>query len=504
MQRLPLFVADDYSNAIPATLTNVRLDYTINVSPYGHPAVLARRIPSVWGTPTGAQAVGVTQPAVTNAPTITKTGTSWAAVGNFGVSTTQGDNLSFTTTAYQVFIQLTGRLSAGSGAVAGSGLAANSVRNGALATIVATSATQTYTTVVDTYNAAPLVPLYLDGTSTAVTITYSGHNPALASVTGPDQIMLAVESIAFGSGSGGTGTAQLITPIYDLGDPTSQAVLAEWTQPPWTSPVIGSITASTGSTATPDGSWTRITLPATALGQATMSDGTVYGTAGLMGLGRGRYLQLTITLAGIGAITPWIRDIAIYTWVPERDPLMTRVSLGRDVQAGPVLAAFIATLATHALDRRLDALAFIAAGSVGGATDMYLQGYLTDVGLLQVTGEQPRTAQARARGVLTSLGLTLVSIAQEVAALVTGPNTTALSANLLWPVTLTGLAGSQTAAANGVLVTQTGASAYSVTIPPGPYAGMPGIDVGTARSISTTHIQTTLCPVASTVTVTFT
>lgn len=331
---------------------------------------------------------------------------------------------------------------------------------------------------------------------------YMGTNaltPNDSATFATDVTMVAIESISFGTGAA-SGGSSYTTPIYDFMDPATQPLTVEWVEsaPP------ASLVVRTGNTPTPDTSWATATAP---LGDTAaydpanpsgiLTDGNRYGSAGLMATPPGRYLQLTVMFVGASPSPLWMRDFQIYTWAPPRDSVAVRIPLGMDVAMGPLMQAYVGALSSWLVDVRKDALALRAAGSVGGATDQYLAGYLADLGLAQVTGEQPLTAQARARGVLTNAAgaLSLVSITQQVAALVTG---------VVGPLILSGAAGSQSVLCNGVTVAQGTNRSYTVTVPPSPYVGLPGLPIGdaatpgTARNIIASHITATLRPVTST------
>ena len=429
----------------------------------------------------------------------TNAGNAWAAHGPFMVTPQQGDTLTLATSAYQVTIQFIGQLTAGSGAYAGQGLRANEIRNGGIATIsVDGHAMATRDTWL--YGADDPSCQYTfynnNGAAHTIQIAFTSQNGALAPAA-PDTTMLGVAWIGYGTGSGGTGASQFLTPVYALGDPQTQPLLATWTESaqPNGAPTLYSVQARAGNTATPDGSWATQTLYAPSLATATTGDGLQHAVAALAGLGRAAYLQLIFTLVGASSAPAWIRDIAIYTWVPETDPLLARVALGQDQAVGPVILALMGCLASNALDVQQEARALGAAATISGATGPYLAAWLADLGLQQVTGEKAAAARARGRAVLGAGGLTRATIAAELAALITGQPA---------PVpTIAGSPGGLTVACAGVQVTQ-GAGTYAMAIPPGQYAGLSNLPVGdintpvSARGIIAAHVFATLRPVGST------
>ena len=417
------------------------------------------------------------------------TGSTWVAQGAFAVSTKLGDMLTLTTAAYAVTVQLTGVLSSGSGAVSGAGSASNSIRNGATASIFVDGV---FIESIATYGVNPKIPIYLfDGLTHTIAITYSA-NPVGVTLQAGDTFMLAIASVSFGTGLGGTGGAALQTAVYDGGDPNTQPIVAEWMQ----NTPLASVTVAVGSTPVPDATWRSVTTKGAQLGVAIAGDGTQYGTAPLLAAGPGRYCQLTFTLAGTAGGPEWMRDVAFYTWVQATDPVASRITVGYGVTMGPSLATVVATLATMSCDRYQDAQQLLASGTVGNATDLYMQGYLRDLNLVQVTGEQPETAQARARALLSSPGLTIASITKQLDALVHGftDNT---------PPALSGGPGSLSAQKGGTSLTQIAANTYQVIIQPGLYNGMPGLKPGspsdptTAQGIIYAAVTGYLAPVGS-------
>ncbi len=329
-----------------------------------------------------------------------------------------------------------------------------------------------------------------------VTIILAAGDTATATT---DPAVIAIESIAFGSGSG-AGQSGYTSAVYDLGTSAMRPYLLEWRQD-----ALGAVTGVTvdvGPTPTPDAAWTYGLAPA--LGGYTTADGASYGTAGLYAAVTRpwRYLRYTFAFGGVTTMQPWIGDVLLYAWDPIRDRIPARLALGQGYVLDDPTAAYLAAFAAEYAD--LDALldGARAGASISGATDAALAGHLADLGLARVTGEQPVTARARARAVTSnSVGaLSLPTVTEEIALLVMGQPA---------PVTIMGAPGSMQATCGGVVVTQNGAYRYTVTIPGAPYAGLPGIPVGlpttpgSAQYLIAQHVTTTLRPVGSVPTITF-
>lgn len=186
MLRLASLFGSDYN---VGGLTNATLDYATYVSAYAHPALVPSRAITMTVTETGAQAIGATQPAATGMASIARSNTggvltqAWSVyAGAFGLTTQALDGLTFTTTALQVMLTLSGILTVGSGFDVDGGAVVNGVRNGAKANVYVDSA---LFAVVDLYGTRVVTPIYLDGLSHTIQIQHSGsYNGAVQPISG--------------------------------------------------------------------------------------------------------------------------------------------------------------------------------------------------------------------------------------------------------------------------------------------------------------------------------
>jgi hypothetical protein len=320
----------------------------------------------------------------------------------------------------------------------------------------------TYTALV------PGVSLVLTGTLTT--------NDSATFTT--DVTMLAFTGVTLGYSSGGTSGISYQSPVLDSGDSATQWYSAEWTQ--GTVNALSSLTWKTGQTPTPDASWSTTTVTPT---NTTLPDSQVpMGVAGLMLAPRGRYAQFTANFAIGTTAPPFIRDLVLYSWVPERDPqFLSKMAFGESWQPGPTMTAFFGALSCELATERQKALDYVNAFGFATAVDQYLQAYLSDFGLSQYTGEPQSSARQRLLAVRRSdpNSGSLVSL-QEAAALLTGFAQSAIGA-----------------------ATLTGAYQFQLTIPPpvaGPqgtyYPNLPGVPVALAKTI-VTDMLTRLTPVTN-------
>jgi len=360
-----------------------------------------------------------------------------------------------------------------------------------------------------TYSDSPTVPgvtLLIPGGTTLAT-----GDTALFTT---DVTMIAVSGVSLGLGNGSQGGSTLTTPVFDLGGPAASPVVLEWEETP---PLLGvsaiaQVTVQSGPSPVPDGTWTAATpVPITIY---RTEDGVTHGLAGLMALAPAQYLRATLHFATGANASPWIRDPRLYAWDPTRAAVVRRISLGDGATFGPALLSYLGTHALFVTDLHQAVLDLDAGRAVTTATDAYLAAALDEVGLELVTGEPPGASRVRAQSILSSEGLTLPGICTQLSALVLGESGTP---QLAWAGSGYGASGRapDNTTPNGVSVVTTGATAYTVTIPPptagGSYAGLPGVALGTitnpapgtARHSITDHVTTALRPVCTTLTLVF-
>jgi hypothetical protein len=467
-----------------ALLGNVYLDTIINVSSFNHPALTSGNVVTSTNTVLGAAALvaalGGSVPAGATSYTLTPNPGLWASMGTAGtpgavfmVTSEAMDALSFTTSALNVIIQLTGVLGSGSGAVVGAGFVTNGINNGCVANIfVDGSLVQS----VDTYLASPTTALYLDGNPHIIKIQHSGtYNAALppASTT-----MLAIWTIQLGFGSSGGGGSTYTSAVIDSGAQDTQWVLANWTEQ--SGPMLH-FALSTGNTPTPDGSWqTYTTTPSTTLLPTSLTNA---GCAGLEKATRGRYAQWVMTFPASTSAPPFIRDLTLYWWVPERDPhFLGHLGMAQNWTPGPNISAYLGAVACHLTDLYLAAQDQWTSYAIGQSVDQYLTAYGLDMNLVQYTGETPEGYRARILSAFQSHGNagSRPFIAAQVAA-------------------LTGFLPSQIS-----VFTLPGSYQYGVTLPPPVatpagtyYPGLIGVPITQALAIINTFITTILRPVTS-------
>ena len=347
-----------------------------------------------------------------------------------------------------------------------------------------------------------------------VTFTLSGSVPLQlhdSATFTTDVTMVAVASVGFKNSVVAAGSATYTSPVIAGGDPQTQWFLAEWTefptilpsgQPNRAVPPISPIASTsvpafalaTGNTPTPDATWTRISV--------TPSD--VYlpvskinkGVAGLAAAPRGAYAQFTLTFLNVYLTqnTPWVRDLTLSFWTPERDPaILAKVGVGKSWRAGPTLSAFTGTLNTFVATLRQAMLDFTGSYAITGAVDQYLQAYGADLGLPQYAAEPPQSYRTRLATAFQSRGSggSPSFIAQQVAQLAMGVSTgvsTSVTNNLT------------TASCQGVIVRSLTGHSFQVIVPAptGPYAagssartyaGLPGLPTIQAHPIITGFIQ---------------
>jgi len=289
-----------------------------------------------------------------------------------------------------------------------------------------------------------------------------------------DVTTLAIESIAIGTGTG-TGGSAYTTPVFDSGDPLNQWFLAEWDEDPGMTP-IASVTLSVGQTPTPDASWTTVMLTPSA---TVLPSGRGFGTAGLLAAGapRARYALLLFTFPSVSTLPVWIRDLCVYGWTPERDPqIISKVGLPDDAAVGPLMAAYIGTLAVTATELRQDVYDFVNSFGIQGAVDQYLDAHGADRNIPRYAGEPPQSYRTRllAASASRTTEAAPAGLCGQIAQLVTG-TTAGLASSVS--------GGYTTATCQGVIVAQGSGQSAHITIPSPPYAGLPGVTVAQAQAI---------------------
>lgn len=312
---------------------------------------------------------------------------------------------------------------------------------------------------------------------------YVGNGSALTTGDGAtfttDVVTFALESLAIGTGTG-AGGAGYTTPLLDAGQ-TVQWFLAEWDQAPGFT--LTDVFVATGESPTPDDTWTifRPITPVT----TTLPSGRTMGFAGLAasGVPRGRYCLLLFVFPTVSTVQPWLRDLMVYSWVPEHDPqILSKVGLPDEAQVGPVMGAYVGTLAVTNTELRQDVADFIGSYAITGAVDQYLAAHGADRGVPRYTAEQPTSYQTRLLAVsaLRANAASVSGLCEQIALLVTGS-----SSGLVTSVS----GGYQTATCQGVVVAQASGQQCPITIPPAPYAGLPGLSIADAQALIIAFIK---------------
>lgn len=302
-----------------------------------------------------------------------------------------------------------------------------------------------------------------------------------------DVTTLAIESIAIGTGTG-VGGSTYTTPVLDSGDPLNQWFLAEWDEDPGMTP-MASVTLSVGQTPTPDASWTTVTITPSA---TILPSGRGFGTAGLLvtGVPRGRSALLQFTFPSVSTLPVWIRDLCIYGWTPERDPqILSKVGLPEEAAVGPLMAAYIGTLAVTATELRQDVYDFVNSFGIQNAVDQYLAAHGADRNIPRYAGEPPQSYRTRllAASASRTTEASPSGLCGQIAQLVTG-TTAGLTSSVS--------GGYTTATCQGVIVAQGSGQSAHITIPSPPYAGLPGLTVAQAQTVILAHIKT-IAPLAT-------
>jgi hypothetical protein len=339
---------------------------------------------------------------------------------------------------------------------------------------------------------------YIPGVKLTVSPTTAVLNDTAAFTT--DYVMMAVANMNVYAGTGGT-SGMYTSPVIDTGALDMHMILAEMASSDLftgaTNPPV--FTYSTGNTPTPDSTW--LTTTGLML-DVKRSDGSRVGRTSVSLLGatspsssvspRARYGQWSLTFpTGLTAL-PWVRDVTLYSWVPERDPSFhDKIAVGVPWSPGPTMEAIHGLLAAILQDTRNNVLDYIGSMSITHAVDQYLLNIANDLQLPWYNGENPSAYRLRAQGVLggDNTNASSTQIASVLHTLVSGyaPTTT----------TSTVTSGLQTVQASNTInggsysttVQQTAPYQVTITIPPPTsggtfpgYPGLPGIPVGTDTS----------------------
>ena len=322
---------------------------------------------------------------------------------------------------------------------------------------------------------------HVPGVSVVLTGTLTTSDSATFST---DVTEVAFTTITLGYSGGGGGGVSYLSPIVDSGAADTQWFTGEWTQS--TVPALSAFSLATGQTPLPDGSWSTYAAPVV---NTTLPDAqTPQGVAGLMAAPRGRYAQYTATFATGTSVPPYIRDLTLSYWVPERDPqFMSKMAFGESWAPGRLMCGYFGALAVELAFARQRSLDYVSSLGISGAVDQYLQAYGSDFGLPQYTGEQQTTYQQRLLAARRSHpdGGSLAFIAEQ-AALLTGFPLSAIGATTL-----------------------AGAYQFSITIPAPvsgaggtAYPNLPGLPVAQAQAIISTCLHS-ITPVTNILTITF-
>lgn len=177
------------------TYTNTRLDTLLNISQYNHPSVMTTTNITTTTPYTGYQMLSSTG-GITTTLSNPQTTNQWARIGDYMTTTQCLDAVSFTTTAQQVIINLTGNALAQSSSgvtspfLSGSGgtynITSNQIQNGSIVQVLLDG---TLYASADTYNASPTVTMYLDGNSHTIKIIHSGqYNSGIQPIGSPSNV----------------------------------------------------------------------------------------------------------------------------------------------------------------------------------------------------------------------------------------------------------------------------------------------------------------------------
>lgn len=151
--------------------TTTTLDSAVNVSQYGHPALIPNVVFTTPTINTGKQVFnGTSTPVATLSG-----GNAYALIDTIMATAKAGDFFTFTTTAPAVQINLTGVLASGTVHSGGTGVVANAIRNGGLVQILVDGV---LAASADCAGAAPSSTIYLDGASHTIKVLHTGNYSA--------------------------------------------------------------------------------------------------------------------------------------------------------------------------------------------------------------------------------------------------------------------------------------------------------------------------------------
>ncbi len=299
-----------------------------------------------------------------------------------------------------------------------------------------------------------------------------------------DAAMLAIVGFWISSGSGGNyGT--YTSPVIDTGAFDTQPALLEFDASDLVQGQVNGIggyvapivTVQCGQTPTVDPTWSTITP---FLVDQVRPDGSRIGTydSGLLTAPRARYMRWSFQFPtglpiGLQQI-PWIRDVRLYSWVPERDvQFADRIALGLDWTPQTILTAELSVLAVSLRASRQDILDFIASYSIAGAVNQYLLNIGADLGVRTYDGEAPSAYRVRLQAALSARqdGGSGVFLATQLGLLLAATHPTVTTALRSGLQTVTASAADLV---NGpVIFAQTSPWHATCTVPPA-VAGTPG------------------------------
>lgn len=176
MQSIRTRFAEDWNQGSYNGTTT--LDTAINVSQYGHPALIPLVVFTTPTTNTGKQVSNGT-----STPVCTLSGgNAYALVDTIMVTSQAGDFFTFTTTAPAVIVNLTGVLPSGLVHSGAGGVVANAIRNGGLVQILVDGVVVAN---ADCAFATPAITVFLDGASHTIKVLHTGNHTSAVQPLGP-------------------------------------------------------------------------------------------------------------------------------------------------------------------------------------------------------------------------------------------------------------------------------------------------------------------------------
>lgn len=232
--------------------------------------------------------------------------------------------------------------------------------SGATTTVVA-SATVSSTPNAGTY--VPGVSLLVNGAlTTGDTATFMC-----------DPVQCTLSQISFGVGTSTTGS-YYTTPVLDSGNSNTQWFLAEWTENIPFASVSVAVTDTNPFSGFPV-TWTTTVLTPTEYQTSLLTIGTV----GLTASPRGQYATFTFNFSTTSIVTPFLRDLFIYYWVPESDTtIWGKLGIADSYIPGVNALTYIGTLETFLAYTRYSALEYVSGMAISTAVDSYLISYGND------------------------------------------------------------------------------------------------------------------------------